>query len=832
MTRNLIICRGAMGTGKSTFLKDNGLEKYVISPDLIRTQFHGPNHEVKTGRPTISSSTEGKVWEFIHERMDERMHRGETIIIDATHVKQSAITAYREKAKRYHYRTTTIEFREDENVILNRNAWREPFKVVPEDVVRNAITRMETEYVPKWANPVTPEEFLETFKWKKTNMSDMKESKLLVIGDIHGSFDVLRDMLVEYATDNLEHGGDFTATHKIPVCHNTRYIFLGDYFDRGNKIPDTWDLMTELQQFENVTTLEGNHETHLKDLLLYLKDSGETLEYLATEESLERFVDKDWRKENKELFNLLRSKKFREQTLPILVEHGVTTSAIRDFASKLNQLALFETGNNGYEPVSLLMTHGGLSSVADDLIMYSTEELVNGTGTYSDDIDAIWNQNNKGFYQFHGHRNQFENPIINGQSFNLEGGVEMGGHLRAVEFDGVNFRGIERKNDSYNGANVVERANEGEVATPRDFAMYALENPREVSINTQANGNMSFNFSSWVFKRNVWNSITSHARGLFMHHRDDDEWDVIGRSYNKFFNDEQVRATEANVLRQTVKFPARAFKKYNGFLGLIGYDKTSDAPFVASKSVQDITVENTYANWVKDTFIAVYGEEMFNKTVLAAKALDATFVFEVINPSVDAHIVYYTENKMVLLDVIDNSMEFRKLNYEDLLEMNEETFGGKFEVKELEFEFLNWHDYYQWYLKEKESFKPQIEGYVLEEVQGGTWVENPYMWKVKSLWYLTWKSMRGSISRIATINGASNNPQKHGRYFLPIQNKFIKYIQNWTEFIVEINKHGQEVKGKYLRKFDGELIKEAPENMAEIVHEFYSSLSEKEKEYE
>lgn len=822
--------RGAMGAGKSTFLKENGLDKYTLSPDIIRTQFQGPVHKVENGNPTISSANEAKVWKFLHERLEERMHRGETVIVDATHVKQSAISAYREVAKKYHYRVNTIEFKEDKEVILQRNRYREPFKVVPEDVVLNAITRMETEYAPKWCNPTTPEEFLKNFKWRTTKMDDMEEKNLLIIGDIHGSFDVLSKLLVEHAANNTSEGGEFTPTHRVPVCKNTKYIFLGDYFDRGNKIEDTWTLMTELQQFDNVVTLQGNHETHLIDLLLYFKESGENFEDAASEEFQSKFNDKEWRKENPRLFNLIRSKRFREETLPILVNHGVTLSDIRDFTSRLQQMAIFESpARHGYEPVSMLMTHGGLSNIADDIIYYSTEELVNGTGTYTDDIDALWNENtHKAYYQFHGHRNQFENPIQNFQSFNLEGGVEMGGHLRAVCFDGFRFKEYELKNDSFNISNIAHRKQHGngKPVSPKEFAEYSKENPQDVTMNEQANGNVSFNFSNKVFKGDKWNSVTSHARGLFMKEQTNGEWDVVGRSYNKFFNDEQVRETEANILRQTVKFPVQAFKKYNGYLGLIGYDKTSNQPFVSSKAVQDITVKDTYANWVKDTFIEVYGEELFNKLVAKAKELDVTFVFEVINPDVDAHIVYYESKKMFLLDAIKNDMLFTKLSYDKLKELVSESFDDDIEVKELAFEFSNWHNYYKWYLEEKKTMTPQTEGFVLEEIQEGEWSTEPYMWKVKSLWYLTWKSMRSSISRIATENGSSYSPSKHNRYFMPVQNDFIKYIQNWTEFFMEVNKHGIEVKAKYLRAFNGDLIKERPENMARIVKEFYSGYPE------
>ncbi|MCS5737538.1 T4 RnlA family RNA ligase, partial [Herbiconiux daphne] len=162
--------------------------------------------------------------------------------------------------------------------------------------------------------------------------------------------------------------------------------------------------------------------------------------------------------------------------------------------------------------------------------------------------------------------------------------------------------------------------------TPKEFAEYSQANPNQVQMKEQANGNVSFNFSSRVFRSDKWNQVTSHARGLFMKEQDNGSWEVVARSYNKFFNDEQRRSTEANRLRQTVTFPVQVFKKYNGFLGLIGYDKTTGEPFVSSKAVQDISTKDTYANWVKDVFIEVYGQEHFDKVVALSKELDSTFI--------------------------------------------------------------------------------------------------------------------------------------------------------------------------------------------------------------
>ena len=40
--KKLILFRGAPGCGKSTFIKNNGLEQYTLSTDLIRLEISEP----------------------------------------------------------------------------------------------------------------------------------------------------------------------------------------------------------------------------------------------------------------------------------------------------------------------------------------------------------------------------------------------------------------------------------------------------------------------------------------------------------------------------------------------------------------------------------------------------------------------------------------------------------------------------------------------------------------------------------------------------------------------------------------------------------------------
>jgi serine/threonine protein phosphatase 1 len=79
------------------------------------------------------------------------------------------------------------------------------------------------------------------------------EKRLFAIGDIHGCFDSLRE-LVE---------------HKINIGKSDKLVFLGDYIDRGDQSREVIDYIIGLKDKDfDITTLIGNHESMLLETLL------------------------------------------------------------------------------------------------------------------------------------------------------------------------------------------------------------------------------------------------------------------------------------------------------------------------------------------------------------------------------------------------------------------------------------------------------------------------------------------------------------------------------------------------------------------------------------
>ena len=92
--RVLLLFRGAPGVGKSTYIKEHGLESYVLSPDTIRMQCQSPVLDIN-GKQCIGMNHEKFVWETLFKILEFRMQRGDFTVIDATNSKTSEMNQYK-----------------------------------------------------------------------------------------------------------------------------------------------------------------------------------------------------------------------------------------------------------------------------------------------------------------------------------------------------------------------------------------------------------------------------------------------------------------------------------------------------------------------------------------------------------------------------------------------------------------------------------------------------------------------------------------------------------------------------------------------------------------
>lgn len=742
--RNLVLLRGAMGAGKSTFIKDHDLEQFTLSADNIRLLFQTPV-QTESGKMAINSKNDGRVWQLLMNLLEERMKRGEFTVIDATHAKQEMISQYKTLCQKYRYRCTVVDFSDVSlETLLEQNKMRGEHKHVPDHVIMNAHERMQTEGVPKWVKVIKPHEFEEEVKYTATDYTD-RYDRIHHIGDIHGSFDALMEYF--YNTGHTW-GKDGEVTKYPDLNDNELYIFVGDILDRGTQNQETLKFFLSIHDKHNVAIVEGNHEAHI------------------------------WRWANDEES---RSKEFVNHTQPEL-EEGLSQEEIEMLKKESRQLyrRLRQVVYYTYHDKEVIVTHGGIAKLPDNLLYIATEQFIKGVGNYEVDIDNAWDSllpkklsaeiNKDGFkvlehngevlptYQIHGHRNIFRLPVqASKYSYNLEGQVEMGGNLRAVTLTKEGFETHEIKNNNYwiRKGNTPSTVNEADMSIDQ-FIEY-LSNHNEIVEKDLGNNIYSYNFSRNAFQDKIWDDINVKARGLFINKNTKE---IVSRSYNKFFNVNERSFTKINALADNLVFPVQVYDKPNGYLGILGYDRESDELIFSSKS----TVEGDHAAWFKELFYESFGQADIDFIKHYIRTHDYTLTFEVILTEKDPHIIEYDKDKLVLLDAVKRQVVYEKMSHNGVKHFSDHI---GVECKKLLHTFDNWADFYNWYRVTTTDFSIEEEGYVIEDASG-------FMTKIKLPYYNFWKQFRGIKDKFARKH---EHTIKGGSLYTPLHNKVFKWMK-------------------------------------------------------
>lgn len=670
----LVLLRGAPASGKSTFIKEHHLEPYTLSADQIRTQVSSPVLNTE-GDFIISQKQDKYVWETLHTMLEKRMQDGCFTVIDATHYKTSLINQYKNLVKRYYYRVYIVDFTDvPYEELIRRNNEREDYKRVPEEVIKKMTTCFtdDTE-VKKWCTVIKPEQFEETFRQKPLNLNDIYD-EIFVFGDIHGCYTCFKNFI-----------------DKHPLTDKTCYIFVGDYTDRGLENDKMVQWLLDNYQKKNVVLLKSNHTVHL-----------------------DHYANDEWEE--------IRSKEFKQTTYKQL-EH-FDKKDLRMLCRKFIQMSYFSFGPNLY-----LVTHGGIA--LDDINQLSfvpTIQFIKGVGDYSDCdyVDDSWCRRHlSSLISIHGHRNVRGVKIHNTtNTYNLDSRIEYGEPLRVIRLtkDGVS--------NEYMEPNPVFAEAKKETISSRTVSIQSdndivneLNHNRDIIKKELGDGYYSFNFSRDVFFKKQWNELTEIARGLFVHLPDGK---IVARSYRKFFNLNENKATSLENVLAKVKYPITAYHKYNGYLGLLSYDFVNDDFFIATKS----TNQGDYKNWFKEilTDRAYLTEEL--KQYL--KENEVTFIFEVIDPIHDPHIIEYDFTDVFLLDIIKNKFELQKYSYENLIKTAN---AFDFDYKKVLHLIKTPDDLESFLQKFDEAYGDSLEGTVFEDSEG-------YMFKYKTSYYKFWKEMR------------------------------------------------------------------------------------------
>lgn len=708
--RVLLLLRGAPGCGKSTWIEQNGLKTYALCADDIRLLCSGPKLSVN-GHLMIDNANDTVVWNTLFSLLEIRMKNGEFTVIDATNSKTSEMNRYKELCEQYKYRIYCVDFTDlPIELVKERNRSRPELKQVPDDAIDKMYARFQTQKIPSGITVLKPDELYRIWM-RKIDLSSYK--KVNIIGDIHGCYEPLNEF--------LERSNGF--------CDDECYIFCGDYLDRGLQNAAVLKTLLNVYTRENVFLLEGNHERWL-----WIWANG----------------------------GVCPSKEFELVTKTELEQAGIDKKEVRKFYRRIGQCAWFD-----YHGEEWLVTHAGISTIPDNITLISTSQMVKGVGGYnrSDDIAATFLATTRtNCFQAHGHRNTKQSPAqVNERCFNLEGGVEFGGSLRVLQLEpGGRHTVLEFRNALYRRP---EERPEQEPSTPGEKSVgdLVIEMRQNKLIREKKYGNISsFNFTKEAFYDKAWDEQTMKARGLYINVP---RQKVVARAYDKFFNVNERPETKLDMLQYKLSFPATAYVKENGFLGLVSWNEEDESLFVTTKSSPD----GDFAQWFLGDLQAQLGEETLEKIGAYAKEYKVTFVFECVDMKNDPHVIDYPESRLYLLDIIYNDLRYHKLPFEEMCQVAD-AFGILH--KEKAFVLESWQEFFEWFYTVKADDYlyegRHIEGFVVEDANG-------YMVKLKLAYYGFWKFMR-SVAHEAIRKGYID-PRRTAALTTPLANHFYAWVR-------------------------------------------------------
>lgn len=695
--RYLYVLRGMPSSGKTSFIKENNLEAYTLSSDEYRLKCGAPSYDID-GLMCIPQQHSSHAWKRLREDLEYRMENGEFTIVDATHLKRKYFKDYQRLCKKYFYKLCVVEFSTDIDECIENNAERYgTYSYVPNEVIESMAKSMET--IPSGIRCITPNEFLGEIETKyATPLYFGIYENIYVIGDIHGCYEPLKKIL------------DKVNMEKDAV------IFVGDYFDRGIQNVEVFKCVNELLDKPNVFGCIGNHEYHLFNYL--------------------------WDKE-------IKSKKFTE-TLKQFKEAGITDKDISRFCAKLVPCVYFKS-IIGFHVVS----HAG---IVNDRVNIKLPEsyFTKGVGTYTD-IDAVCNTFD-GYTHHHvtqifGHRNNDNVPINHmDRCYNVCGFPEYGDSLRAVKIN-HSIKCIYEKNDTFDKKYLYESVQR----FPDRFDINTMPVEKVVDIlrhnkyiREMKFGNISsFNFNEDAFYEDVWNKNTTiKARGLFINTNTNE---IVARSYDKFFVLGQYSYSSIG----NFTAPLVAYKKYDGFLGIVGYDRETDSVVFCSKST--IAPEGTFAELFRKKLEPQINDMETLKEFLRDN--NVSLVFECIAHKEDEHLIKYREDYCILLDIVHNTIEYKNEEYMgDMWQKAMSLFDTTVIYKEKKYTYYSINAF----TDDIDTLKSHwgIEGFVFVDA-------NNHMFKLKTYLFEKLKFIRSQKAYYDTVK-----EHTEGRIEVPDREKF------------------------------------------------------------
>ena len=261
-TLSLVVLIGVSGSGKSTFARRQFLSTEVISSDACRALVSDDQND---------QGATNDAFEVLHFIAGKRLAAGRLTVVDATNVQPEARKPLVELARRWHCLPVAIVLDVPPELCQARNRER------ADRGFGAHVIRMQTSQLKRALRSLKHEGFSHVFRLDSVEAvesativrqplwNDRREEAgpFDIIGDVHGCFDELRELLIQlgYGVE----GGEDAPAARHPA--GRKAVFLGDLVDRGPKTPAVLRLVMGMVAAGEAFCIPGNHEAKLKKWL-------------------------------------------------------------------------------------------------------------------------------------------------------------------------------------------------------------------------------------------------------------------------------------------------------------------------------------------------------------------------------------------------------------------------------------------------------------------------------------------------------------------------------------------------------------------------------------
>jgi protein phosphatase len=264
---SLVVLIGPSGSGKTTFARRHFRPTEVLSSDACRGLVADDEND---------QSATSEAFEVLHFIAARRLAAGRLTVIDATNVKPEDRRPLVRLAREYHAIPVAVVFNLPEAVCRQRNAARPERDFGPHVIrsqrlaLRRGLKGLQREgfrYVFKFASQ---DEVEAATPQRVPLWTDRREDHgpFDIIGDVHGCFDELADLLgslgYRFEPGGAEASGGAASGGAVVVPPTGRKaVFLGDLVDRGPNVPGVLRLVMDMVARGTALCVPGNHDVKL-----------------------------------------------------------------------------------------------------------------------------------------------------------------------------------------------------------------------------------------------------------------------------------------------------------------------------------------------------------------------------------------------------------------------------------------------------------------------------------------------------------------------------------------------------------------------------------------